>query len=284
MSLNLAIERVRIRDALALFFGVEAIPPTKNAAGVILTVGVSVDEQTRAIEAQLGNLGLMLSGGAINSVVTGMSVNDLDFYIKDSKKVAQAANYLSTFFKEPQYVSRNAITFKRKAKTGAKRWTAQLITRFTGDARYILNTFDFTITQGLFDFETNEFVFGDRFFQDIAAKKLVYLGSSHYPICAMYRTKKYAARGYTVPGSTIMHIALSIVRLDIKTYRDLKDQLMGIDTIYLQGLLSGDKYADALPVDYATFLVEAFEEIDGVPDVVPSDLKAHWEDNISPAN
>jgi len=60
-----------------------------------------------------------------------------------------------------------------------------------------------------------------------------------------------------------MHIALSIVRLSIQTYGDLKKQLMGIDTMYLQDLLNKEKYKDEIPVDYAAFLVDAFSSDNG---------------------
>jgi hypothetical protein len=277
--MKLHIERQRVIDAIIVFFGLTQA--TKQiATGHTVSDGPTPQEQAVQIKKHMGELGLMLSGGAINSIITGTKVNDLDFYIKTDSQVAAATRFFSQYFKEVPYVSTNAITFKRKSTSSPKRWTAQLITRFKGSCEEILDTFDFTITQGLFDFDSDVFVFGDRFFTDIAARKLVYLGKSRFPICAMYRTKKYQERGYTVPGSTIMHIALSIVRLDIKTYRDLKDQLMGIDTIYLQGLLSQDKYADALPVDYGTFLVEAFEKLDGV--TAESNLQQLWMDNISP--
>ena len=277
--MNLAIEQRRIIDTLIVYFGLEQRTKVSET-GHTLPDGPSVQEQAETIKKRLGELGCMLSGGAINSIITGMRVNDLDFYIKDASKIAEATAFLADHFKEIPYKSTNAITFKRKSSKGPKKWTAQLITRFAGTCEEILDTFDFTITQGVYDFSTGQFVFGARFLQDISARKLVYLGKSRFPICAMYRTKKYQERGYTVPGSTIMHIALSIVRLDIKTYRDLKDQLMGIDTLYLQGLLSQDKYADALPVDYGTFLVDAFEKLDGV--TAESNLQALWQDNISP--
>jgi hypothetical protein len=186
--------------------------------------------------------------------------------MKDIRKLTECKAFLMKWFPENVFVSNNALTYKRKSTKSRKVWTAQLITRFSGTPQEIFKNFDFTITTGAFDFETGEFVFGDRFFQDLSAKKLVYQGASHYPICALYRTKKYQERGYKVPGSTLMHIALSIVRLEIKNYRELKEQLSGVDTCYLQGLLDSysEKGMDELPVDYGQFLVDAFQKFDGV--------------------
>jgi hypothetical protein len=220
--------------------------------------------RTTAIRQRLGELGIMLAGGAVTSAFSGAPVNDLDFYIKDASKIAEAKEFLSVWFPEIPYQTANAITFQRKAANSRKKWTVQLITRFTGEPSEIFSTFDFTITQGLYDFDINDFVLGSRFIQDLAAKKLVYLGGSRFPICAMYRTKKYQNRGFTLPGATVMHIALSIVQLNIKTYADLKEQLMGVDTMYLSGILNNStKYSDDLPVDYGVFLVDAFDALDG---------------------
>ena len=211
---------------------------------------------------ELKRLKLMICGGTINSIFSGMTVNDLDFYMKDAAMAADAKNFFHFWFPHAYMESINACTFKRKSKYSRKHYCAQLITRFVGTAQDIFNWFDFTITHGAFDFETDEFVFGPRFFPDLAKKRLVYSGSSKYPICAMYRTNKYTKRGYELPGATVMHIALSIVQLKITNYGELKQQLMGVDTIFLQKLLEA-KAPDA-PVDYGEFIYEAFQTIDRI--------------------
>jgi hypothetical protein len=155
-----------------------------------------------------------------------------------------------------------------------------LITRFSGTPAKIFDDFDFTITHGAFNFSADIFELGERFFPDLVARRLVYAGSSKYPICALYRTKKYGARGYTVSGSTLMHIALSIVQLKIHTYKQLKEQLMGIDTMFLQGLLNRfpDKYEDSLPVNYGEFVSDIFAAIDGTEEDFSED--DHFEPEI----
>ena len=211
------------------------------------------------ILSTLGMLGVVLAGGAITAIFSGGTVNDLDFYLEDPSKLRLAEAYLKTFFTEPVYVSDNCITFKRKSPKTRRVWTVQLITRFSGHPVDIFDNFDFTITTGAYSFREADFTFGDRFFPDLAKKRLVYMGNSKYPICAMYRTKKYQERGYFLPGSTVMHISLAIVRLEIKTYAELKKQLLGIDTVFLQNLLKRDEFSSDLPVDYGLFVSEALE-------------------------
>lgn len=215
--------------------------------------------------AELSRLTVCLCGGAIGSTITDQTVNDLDFYVQDATKTDEAVEFLKKYFPLHAFASVNAVTLQRKSVRSAKKWSVQLILKFTGSPAEIFDWFDFTITHGAYVFNGREingsnFVFGDRFFTDIAARRLVYSGSSMYPICAMYRTKKYQERGYTVSGSTIMHIALSIVQLDIQTYAQLKEQLMGIDTMYLQRLL--DEQNPNNPVDFGDFIEQAFKRLD----------------------
>jgi hypothetical protein len=288
--MDFRIERVKLLKTIAKFFGVNYYEGSRKAGSNYVTAQYRTKDDIESDKAlierynqtfmtempntedpfalimqRMHDLDLMICGGAINSIFTDSAVNDLDFYIVNSNKMGAADQFFRFWFNTTCYESDNANTYRRKSARSNKIYTSQLIKRFTGNHWDIFNYFDFTVTQGAYKFNTDSFAFGTRFFQDISKRKLVYLGKSKYPICAMYRTKKYQAKGYTVPGSTIMHIALSIVRLDIKTYRDLKDQLMGIDTMYLAGLLSKEEYGDELPVDYGQFLVDAFESVDDVP-------------------
>lgn len=211
---------------------------------------------------ELRKLNIILCGGAITSIFSNAPINDLDFYLKDHTKLAEAKAFLKKWFPDFEIETVNAITYKRKSSKSRKQYTIQLITKFTGEPSEIFDWFDFTITHGAFDFSRKQFYLGDRFLTDLAKRRLVYSGSSQYPICAMYRTNKYVKRGYELPGATIMHIALSIVQLKIANYKELKEQLMGIDTIYLSKLIEA-KQPDA-PVDYGEFIFEAFNLIDRI--------------------
>lgn len=184
---------------------------------------------------KFGEFGLLLAGGTINSIYSGRLVNDLDFYMKDLDKKSEIVAYFTEVFGEPKYESDNAITFWRKS--GKKKYEVQLITRFSGTPQEILNTFDFTIVQGCYDFSEKKFVLSENFLIDIASRTLRYTTSSHYPICAFIRTKKYQDRGYHLTNSCRLAISLAINQLDLSTYRNLRDQLIGIDTCFLKGFL-----------------------------------------------
>ncbi|WP_396189917.1 hypothetical protein [Flavobacterium sp.] len=221
----------------------------------------SPDENLPNVMYELQRLELALCGGTITSIFTNTTVNDLDFYMINPQKRKEVEAFFEKYFIK-EYSSINAITYVRKSPKSNKKWRIQLIIKFTGNPYDIFEWFDFTITHGAYRFDVKQFEFGDRFFQDVSKRRLVYSGNSQYPICAMYRTKKYVSRGYDLPGATIMHIALCIIQLKIESYADLKAQLMGIDTMYLQKLLEA-KDPNA-PVNYGEFVHEAFQVIDHI--------------------
>jgi len=264
------IEANKLRETIEEFFGSqhqeEITKPTKDE-GVVQVVREAIPNRTKEVFEELKRLNIMLCGGAITSLFSGATIKDLDFYVLDLQQLYEAKDFLLKWFPQEAFVSGNAVTYKRKSERSNKVWTVQLITRFSGPPETIFYNFDFTVTMGCYDFRTKEFVLHERFLPDIAKRRLVYSGGSHFPICAMARVGKYREKGYHCPNSTVMHIALSIVQLNIQNYKQLKEQLFGIDTIYLQKLLSSKKYLEYeeqnLPVDYGEFIAEVFKAIEG---------------------
>lgn len=248
-------EEYIIRNAVDRFFGTRGGFPRMLVRDFNGKETLVPDRDQPNLFEELALKGLMICGGAITSVFTASKINDLDFYMTESVNEFDCKLLIERYFGPPVLASNNALTYKRKE--GTRVYTIQLITRFVGTPSEIFDWFDFTITHGAYLFNGHGFVFGDRYFADLARRELIYAGSSAYPICAMYRTKKYQERGFKLSGATIMHIALCIVQLEIENYSQLKEQLMGIDTMFLQGLLAS-KEPNA-PVVYGEFLDEAFK-------------------------
>ena len=260
-ELDLIAEECQLRSTIAKFFGVS--PAGHHWKTIVLESGDTIqtaDYESVNIFKRMGELNIILCGGAVTSAILGTKVNDLDFYVVDINDLADAQEFLQQYFPLAINQSINANTMGRKSER--KVYHCQLIKKFSGDPEEIFQAFDFTITHGAYSFRSESFVFGCRFFQDLSRRVLVYSGKSNYPICALYRTIKYTKRGFTAAGSTLMHIALCIVQLKIENYAQLKEQLMGIDTMYLQGLLS--KLDPDAPVDYGYFVDEAFRRINRI--------------------
>jgi hypothetical protein len=255
-------EETYIKRRIAQFWGID-LPKWQPYA----SVEGSGSSELEAVLSRLKELGLVLAGGTIISAFNDIATNDLDFYLTDPLLKSEAQAYLASVFNHGEaFHTPNAITMKRKSDNSKKLYTVQLITAFYGTPSEIIDWFDFTITQGAYSFLTGEFTFADRFFPDNISKTLIFQGKSKYPICAMYRTKKYQARGYSLPSSTIMHLSLAIVQLKIDNYKTLKEQLMGIDTMYLQDLLARDGFEADVPVNYGVFISRMLNYLNDTPE------------------
>lgn len=89
---------------------------------------------------------------------------------------------------------------------------------------------------GAYNFKEEKFYLDNYFLTDNVEKRLRFNPGTEYPICSLYRTLKYQKKGYLLPGIEIIKIALAINNLKMNTYKDLKEQLMGIDTLFLMPL------------------------------------------------
>lgn len=183
--------------------------------------------------------GVYLAGGAISSIFAELEVNDLDFYCEsEAVKEEFLLTLTNTYGYSVVCTTANAITLERKV-FGEQSKIVQVIVLFMGDPECILNTFDFTCVQALYDFTGKQFLASSKFLRDVAARRLVYSNTSPYPICALYRTQKYIDRGYKLPGATIVAISLAIHKLRLDCYADLSAQLQGIDTAMFLEIVNG---------------------------------------------
>ena len=246
-------EECKLLSAITTFFGLSS----KGKTGEEL---IALQTAQESLFKDMGRLKMYCCGGAVTSVFSNAAINDIDIYVENESDIPEATEFLKkvTGDNEP-WVSDNAITYVRKG-SGRRVYRTQLIKAFTGKPAEIFWSFDFTICMGAYNFAERKFEMDNRFLADLAGRRLVYSGGSRYPICAMYRTSKYQDRGFKLPGSTVMHIALAIVKLEIKTYGVLKEQLQGIDTMFLGAYLSTKD--SETPVDIGEFLYHAFKLID----------------------
>lgn len=201
------------------------------------------------VTQKFAELGVILAGGAINSIFSARPVKDLDLYTYRYEDQTKLINFLKTDCGYLEtWATNNAMTLNHKDT----KKEIQVIYKFAGDPEYVLSTFDFTIVQGAYDYLKNSLYLKDRFLTDIAARRLIFTNTSKYPICALYRTKKYQNRGYSLGGTTMVAISLAIHRLELHTYADLKDQLMGIDTSIFR--LLTEPFEDAKKFEASEFL------------------------------
>jgi len=177
---------------------------------------------------------VILAGGAITSLFTSTRISDWDLYFRDKEGLEKCDKFFQGKGKR-EFVTDRSVTYS-VAKQKIPYQMIIYLEKLSGEPAEIFTKFDFTICMGAFDFSTNEFVFHEEFWKHLSQRRLVFNGSTLYPIVSMMRSHKYARRGFVISGIDIMKIALSVQALRIDTFADLKDQLMGIDTAFLKDL------------------------------------------------
>lgn len=191
-----------------------------------------------------------IAGGAVRAVFANEYIADFDIYPRSDTSFALIKDFLDKNYTF-KFKSENAFSYEKNNQK------YQLIRKYCDlDNESLLNKFDFTICMGLYDFELLNFYLKEEFLPDVSRKELVFNPLAEYPIASLYRIKKYMKRGYSISGTEIIKIGLSIHNLKLENYRDLKNQLMGIDTLFLKeltDLMMTPEYADK-KYDYEQFL------------------------------
>jgi len=128
----------------------------------------------------------------------------------------------------PKYISSNAITLYDGI---------QLITRFYGSPSEIHKNFDFIHCTCYYVPSTNELYLPSDALVSIINKELHYVGS-RYPICSLFRMRKFMKRGWIINAGQIVKMAYQISKLDLDDFTVFEDQLVGVDTLYFAAFIS----------------------------------------------
>jgi len=106
----------------------------------------------------------------------------------------------------------------------------QIILRFTGNPETIHHNFDYVHTTNYYTPKTG-LVLNLNAVTATMSKTLTYVGSL-YPICTLFRMRKFLNRGWSITGGEILKIAWDISKLDLNNIDVLREQLTGVDLNY----------------------------------------------------
>lgn len=172
--------------------------------------------------------------------------------LDEAKQVAQELETEAKADYHPVFISANAISLHGRV---------QLIFRFVGEPERIHDNYDFVHC-------TNYWTsWGGLTLQAPAlgallARELRYVGS-RYPVCSIFRARKFLDRGWTITAGQLFKIAHQVSKLDLSDYRVLEDQLIGVDTAYFSQVLSAlrkGKDAGDYTVD-ETYLINLIDKV-----------------------
>jgi hypothetical protein len=231
----------------------------------------------------------IVTGGAIASMLLGDMPNDFDIYFDNVDVAAKVAKYyvqrlLGEFdesiveikklegrveakISSTGYLDRsdspensknsgkykvlsitsNAITLSDKV---------QLVLRFVGDAAEIHKNYDYVHATNYFT-EAHGLVLNQPALESLLSRQLRYIGSL-YPVCSIFRIKKFINRGWTINAGETLKILFDVSKLDLSNVEVLKDQLTGVDTTYFTCML--EHFEAGLPIE-RTYLFDIINKV-----------------------
>ncbi len=163
-----------------------------------------------------------------------------EFDVVDSPQDEETEAY------KPIFLSSNAITLSSKV---------QLIVRFTGEPEEIHDNYDFVHCLNYWTRETGV-VFKLEALEALLSKELRYVGSK-YPLCSIFRSKKFIQRGWTMNAGQYVKMAMQLNGMDLSDPDVLEEQLVGVDVTYFRQLINALKENEGdLNAEYVIEVVE----------------------------
>jgi hypothetical protein len=143
--------------------------------------------------------GLMIGGGFIRDIVSHEKVSDIDLFCSSKEQADRITEEIEQTMTDTKvFVTQNATTIRTSALP------IQIIHRWVFDTpEQLVASFDYTIACAAIWYEDRELksVISDRFYADLAAKRLVYLSPIREEEAggSLIRMLKFYRRGYTIP-------------------------------------------------------------------------------------
>jgi len=150
----------------------------------------------------------------------------------------------------PVFMSTNAITLANKI---------QIILRFYGEPDQLHENYDFAHCTNYWTSWDGELVLRPKALEALLARELVYIGSK-YPVCSIFRLRKFIKRGFTINAGQIVKMCMQISELELSNLDVLEDQLTGVDCAYFIQVLAKLKDKDPEKIN-ATYLVEIIDRM-----------------------
>lgn len=151
----------------------------------------------------------------------------------------------------PVFLSSNAITLSNKM---------QLVTRFYGEPAEIHKNYDFVHAKSYFDYYNYELVTPEDALRSIQSKVLKYEGSL-YPICSLFRLRKFIGRGWRVNASDILKMCYQIKKIDFSNSQQLRDQLIGCDALYFHAFIAALNSANPEMLSNEFYIFEIIDRV-----------------------
>lgn len=150
----------------------------------------------------------------------------------------------------PVFLSSNAITLSHRV---------QLVARFYGEPDEIHENYDFVHCTNYWKSWDGELVLRKDALEALLARELRYVGSK-YPLCSIFRTRKFIRRGWTINAGQYLKMAMQLNSIDLTDLEVLEDQLTGVDVMYFLEVIDALRKTGKKKID-ATYLAEILDRM-----------------------
>ena len=165
---------------------------------------------------------IFVGGGYLRSIASGETINDVDVFVP-SVQDGELLAYKLCNKKEDVYKTDNAYTIKGKM-------SMQVIHRWIFDRpESVSESFDFTVCCAVIFFNGNTFdsYCDDRFYVDLASKRLVYRSPQRNEDAggSMLRVLKYYQKGYRIPLDSMGKVIARLIHVIDTNKVPLSDEI-----------------------------------------------------------
>lgn len=150
----------------------------------------------------------------------------------------------------PVFLSANAISLRNDV---------QVVIRFHGEPGQIHANYDFVHATNYWTSWERSVRCNQAALLAIMNKELRYVGS-RYPLCSLFRARKFMDRGWKITAGQLLKIAVNLQRYNLLDVGVLESQLTGVDVAYFNQVIEAVKQKGESKVD-ETYLMELIDRL-----------------------
>ncbi len=183
----------------------------------------------------------IIGGGAITSVFCNRDVNDLDIYLRSEDDFFK---FITELYSDTDFtlISANMTNRSILFRDKETQQDVQLIVyKFFSTVEELFDDYDFTVNMGALSLLDEKFHFHDDFFKHNSQRYLQFHTGTTYPLISALRVQKYKDKGYTISKAQMLRLLLTISRLEINSWEDIKDHCGGFYGLNMDEVFPEDK-------------------------------------------
>lgn len=216
--------------------------------------------------ADLEQPGLLRVQIVVKSVGVASDNGDEGYAYCEGRPATEAANYVAQVLdtdREPKETEKES---KDKAYTArflsgnaiSLRDDVQVVIRFYGAPEEIHANYDFVHATNYWTSWERQVTVKNEALLALMNKELRYIGS-RYPLCSLFRVRKFLDRGFKITAGQLLKIAVNLQKYNLLDLAVLESQLTGVDVAYFLQLIDTLKQKGDTKVDenYLMELIDA---------------------------